>query len=123
MFKSSKTIKFFIFLYLFLNIFSSISQTSEGVPFNNIVQHESPKLISSVVFEDFLGKDVNLNDYYGKLVIINFWATWCAPCKEEMPSLDQFYQNNNFNNLVIFAVNTEQPRRFSIQIAVPLPRQ
>ena len=109
MFKSSKTIKFFIFLYLFLNIFSSISQTSEDVPFNNIVQHESPKLISSVVFEDFLGNDVNLNDYYGKLVIINFWATWCAPCKEEMPSLDQFYQNNNFNDLVVLAVNMEQP--------------
>ena len=53
MFKSSKTIKFFIFLYLFLNIFSSISQTSEGVPFNNIVQHESPKLISSVKFEAY----------------------------------------------------------------------
>ena len=109
MFKSSKTIKFFIFLYLFLNIFPSISQTNEDVPLNNIVQHESPKLISTVVFEDFLGKDVNLNDYYGKLVIINFWATWCAPCKEEMPSLDQFYQNNNFNDLVVFAVNTEQP--------------
>ena len=38
-----------------------------------------------------------------------FWATWCIPCKEEMPSLDRFYQNNNFNNLVVFAVNMEQP--------------
>ena len=42
-------------------------------------------------------------------MIINFWATWCAPCKEEMPSLDKFYQDNNLNNLVVFAVNIEQP--------------
>ena len=109
MFKSLKTIKFFISLYLFLNIFPSISQTNEVVPLNNIVQHESPKLISTVVFEDFLGKEVNLKNYSGKLIIINFWATWCAPCKEEMPTLDKLYQDNNFKNLMVFAVNMEQP--------------
>ena len=106
MFRNLKTIKFLIFFYLFFNIFPSISQTKEDVPLNNIVQYESPKLISSVVFEDFLGNEVNLNDYYGKLIIINFWATWCAPCKEEMPSLDRLYQNNSFKNLIAFAVNT-----------------
>ena len=109
MFKSLKTIKFFIFVYLVLNIFPSISQTNEVVPLNNIVQYESPKLISTVVFEDFLGKEVNLKNYSGKLIIINFWATWCAPCKEEMPSLDALYQDNNFKNLAVFAVNMEQP--------------
>ena len=111
MFRNLKTIKFLIFFYLFFNIFPSISQTKEDVPLNNIVQYESPKLISSVVFEDFLGNEVNLNDYYGKLIIINFWATWCAPCKEEMPSLDRLYQNNSFKNLIVFAVNTEQPNK------------
>jgi len=109
MFRIPKTTKFLIFFYLFFNVFLSISQANEDVPLHNIVQYESPKLISSVVFEDFLGNDVNLNDYIGSLVIINFWATWCAPCKEEMPSLDSFYQDNNFNNLVVFAVNMEQP--------------
>ena len=104
-----KTIKFLIFFYLFFNVFSSISQTNEDVPLNNIVQYESPKPISSIVFEDFLGKKVNLNNYQGKLIIVNFWATWCAPCKEEMPSLDRLYRDNNFKNLVVFAVNMEQP--------------
>ena len=93
MFKSLKTIKFFIFVYLVLNIFPSISQTNEVVPLNNIVQHESPKLISTVVFEDFLGKEVNLKNYSGKLIIINFWATWCAPCKEEHPLLFSLKKN------------------------------
>ena len=108
MFTNQKITKFLIFLFCF-SIFSSISQTKEDVPLNNVVQYESPKPVSSVVFEDFLGNEVNLNNYHGKLVIINFWATWCAPCKDEMPSLDKLYQDNDFKNLVVFAVNMEQP--------------
>ena len=105
--KKIKAIKFIIFFCIFFNIVSSISQTNENVPFNNIVQHVSPKPISPIVFEDFSGNKVNLRDYFGKLVIVNFWATWCKPCKEEMPSLDILSQNENFENLLIFPVNIE----------------
>ena len=105
---NQKTIKFFILLFCF-SIFSSISQTNEDVPLNNMAINEIPKPISSLIFEDFLGNEINLKDYHGKLVIINFWATWCAPCKKEMPSLDNLYRNNEFKNLQIFAVNMEQP--------------
>ena len=109
MFRIPTTTKFLVFFYLFFNVFLSIPQANEDVPLHNIVQYENPKPISSVVFEDFLGNDVNLNDYTGSLVIINFWATWCAPCKKEMPSLDKLYQAKNFKNLQVFAVNMEQP--------------
>ena len=108
MFKNQKIIKFSIFLFCF-SIFSSISQTNENVPLNNMVINEIPKPISSLIFEDFSGNEINLNQYNGKLVIINFWATWCAPCKKEMPSLDKLYQVKNFKNLQVFAVNMEQP--------------
>jgi len=108
MFKNKKIIKFSIFLFCF-SIFSSISQTNENVPLNNMVINEIPKPISSLIFEDFSGNQINLNQYNGKLVIINFWATWCAPCKKEMPSLDKLYQAKNFKNLQVFAVNMEQP--------------
>ena len=74
-----------------------------------MVINEIPKPISSLIFEDFSGNAINLNQYNGKLVIINFWATWCAPCKKEMPSLDKLYQAENFKNLQVFAVNMEQP--------------
>tara|TARA_Y100000590_G_scaffold17866_1_gene21364 strand:+ start:231 stop:770 length:540 start_codon:yes stop_codon:yes gene_type:complete len=103
-----KITKFLIFLFCF-NIFSSISQSNEDVPLNNMALNEIPKPISSLIFEDFSGNEINLKDYNGKLVIINFWATWCSPCKKEMPSLDTLYQDNNFKNLQIFAVNMEQP--------------
>ena len=108
MFINQKILKFLIFIFCF-SIFSSISQTNEDVPLNNIVINETPKPISLVIFEDLSGNEINLKDYHGKLVILNFWATWCAPCKKEMPSLDKLYQNNNFKNLKIFAVNMEQP--------------
>jgi thiol-disulfide isomerase/thioredoxin len=108
MFTNQKIVKFLIFFFCF-SIFSSISQTNEDVPLNNIAINEIPKPILSLIFEDFSGNEINLNHYVGKLVIINFWATWCAPCKKEMPSLDKLYQVNNFKNLQVFAVNMEQP--------------
>jgi len=110
MFINQKIIKFFILLFCF-SIFSSISQTNEDFPLNNIAINEIPKPISSLIFEDFLGNKINLNNYEGKLVIINFWATWCAPCKREMPSLDKLSQNKNFKNLEVLAVNMERPNK------------
>ena len=108
MFTKLKILKFLFFLFCF-NIFSSISQTNEDVPLNNIAINEIPKPISAIIFEDFSGNKINLKDYQGKLVIINFWATWCAPCKKEMPSLYKLHQNKNFKNLEILAVNMDQP--------------
>jgi len=108
MFINKTIIKFLFFLFCF-SIFSSISQTNEDVPLNNIAINETPKPISSVIFEDFAGNEINIENYLGKLIIINFWATWCTPCKKEMPSLDSFYKDNSFKNLQVFAVNMEQP--------------
>ena len=108
MFINYKIIKFLIIIFCF-SIFSSISQTNEDIPLNNIAINENPKQISSIIFEDFLGNKIDLVDYKGKRVILNFWAIWCAPCKREMPSLDSLYQNDLFKNLEVFAINMEQP--------------
>jgi len=104
MFTNRKILKFLIFFFCF-SIFSSIAQTNEDVPLNNMAINEIPKTISSLIFEDFLGNEINLKDYHGKLAIINFWATWCAPCKKEMPSLDNLNKDSNFKNLKVFPVN------------------
>ncbi|WP_406564888.1 MULTISPECIES: TlpA disulfide reductase family protein [Bacillus] len=55
------------------------------------------------------GTVVRLSDYEGKKVILNFWATWCPPCKAEMPEMQDFHIDNKDNDVVILAVNlTEQ---------------
>ncbi|MDC3243340.1 TlpA family protein disulfide reductase [Candidatus Pelagibacter sp.] len=63
---------------------------------------------SGIVFKDSNDYGVNLDDFKGKLLILNFWATWCAPCREEMPSLDDLQSNSNFDNLKIFPINIGQ---------------
>ena len=57
---------------------------------------------------DMDGNQVSLSDLKGKVVILNFWATWCPPCKEEMPSMEQLYRKFKDQGLVILAVNVEE---------------
>ena len=61
-----------------------------------------------MVFKDENQKDVNLANYKGKLIVLNFWATWCAPCKEEMPSLDKLQLEKRLNNIKVFPINIGQ---------------
>ena len=94
-----------IFIYL---ITIKFSYAFEKPDLKNLVLIKNPKLYEEVVFMDLNQKNVNLDDFKGKLIILNFWATWCAPCKEEMPSLDKLQTNTKLNNLKIFAINIDQ---------------
>ena len=54
--------------------------------------------------QDLSGNTVRLRDLKGKAVYINFWATWCPPCKEEIPELEKFYRKNK-DKVVMLAIN------------------
>ena len=54
---------------------------------------------------DLSGKDVRLEDFRGNVVLLNFFATWCGPCREEMPALQELYQNYRRKDLVVVAVS------------------
>jgi len=53
-------------------------------------------------------KSVRLSDYRGKVVFLNFWATWCKPCREEMPSMEVLYKNFDRDGLVVLAVSIDR---------------
>ena len=55
------------------------------------------------------GKNLSMSSFRGKLLLVNFWATWCPPCVEELPLLDYFYQENRDKNLQIVGLAVDQP--------------
>ena len=94
-----------IFIYL---IITNFSYAQEKPDIKNLILIKNPKIYGNIIFRNINQKDVDLDDFKGKLIILNFWATWCAPCKEEMPSLDNLQSNSNFSNLKIFPINIDQ---------------
>lgn len=61
-----------------------------------------------VTLQDLEGKKIKLSQFKGKVVMLNFWATWCPPCREEMPSMDAMYQKFKGTDLVMLAVSIDE---------------
>ena len=92
------------FLIIFIFLISNV--LAEELPkFKNIVIHKIPKTYDNVIFLDKNDQKININEYNGNLLILNFWATWCEPCKEEMPSLDKLQANPELDKIRIFTIN------------------
>lgn len=95
----------FLILFIFLTTKVFANDVSQ---IKNIVIHKDLKVYDNVFFLDKNDKKINIKEFNGNLLLLNFWATWCAPCKEEMPSLDRLQVNQNLSNLKIFAINISQ---------------
>jgi len=91
-----------IFIYL---ISSSSSYAIQQPNLKNLIIHKDPKKLEKINFINVNKEIINLNRFENSLIIINFWATWCAPCIEEMPSLSRLKANTLFNNLQIIPIN------------------
>ncbi len=89
-----------IFIILLTNSFAS-----ETVDVKNLIINKELKRYDDLTFLDVKKNQLNLDDYKGSLIILNFWATWCVPCKDEMPSLDKLQVNKNLSNLKVFPIN------------------
>ena len=57
------------------------------------------------------GKKVKLSDFASKKIILNFWATWCPPCRAEMPHMEKFYKDYEKKDVVVLAVNLTQTEK------------
>ena len=89
-----------IFIFLITNLYAG-----DKPDIKNIIINKDVKKYDSLTFLDDKNKRIDLSDFQGNLILLNFWATWCAPCKEEMPSLDLLQTNKNLSNLKIIPIN------------------
>ena len=95
------------FLILFIFLITSVA--AEELPeIKNIVIHKDLKTYDNLIFLDKNDEKIDIINFKEKVVLLNFWATWCEPCKEEMPSLDRLQNNQKLDNLKIFVINISQ---------------
>ena len=99
----------FAFLLLIIMPFNCDSNKSADISQEEKKSQASePKPAQDFTLKDLNGNDVKLSSFKGKAVIINFWATWCHPCREEIPDLQKGYDENKDNGLVILGVNIKE---------------
>jgi peroxiredoxin len=68
----------------------------------------SGKAAPDFTLPDIDGQHISLQEYRGKVIFLNFWATWCIPCREEMPALEQLHQKYQSKGLVVVAINLKE---------------
>lgn len=87
------------------------------------ITHKTPTALPEFSFEDAEGKARTLADFSGKTVLLNVWATWCSPCREEMPALDKLQADLGSNKFEVVALSIDRgglkaSQRFLDQIEV-----
>ena len=98
--------RFFIGSCILLLLASPLYAAQEQPPLG----HELSRLPTPVAAPAFSLKDIDekphsLADYKGKVVLLNFWGTWCPPCRREMPSMERVYEHLHTKNFVVLAIN------------------
>ncbi len=102
-----------------------VSGKSKTVPENLLPEETSVYSEDDLIFIQEDGKKISLSDLKGKVVFINFWATWCRPCIEEMPSIQQLKNKFSNDEIVFIMLNIEanltKAKKFMKQRNLNLP--
>jgi len=99
-YKKLNYLVFFIYL-----ISSSGSYSIERPDINNLIIHKEKIKIGKVEFFDSKNRKLSLDEFKENPLIINFWATWCVPCKEEMPHLNKLVSKSKFKDIKVIPIN------------------
>ncbi|MBT3702237.1 MAG: TlpA family protein disulfide reductase [Alphaproteobacteria bacterium] len=93
---------FFCFLAMFA------APVAANSPMQNFVWHKTPVDVVDIGFKDGAGKVLHLSDFKGRVVLLNFWATWCAPCRREMPDLDALHKKYGGKDFLVLALSQDR---------------
>ena len=81
---------------------------STGARADAPIETAAPQPLPPLTFETLDGQPASLADFAGKVVVLNLWATWCAPCREEMPSLDRLQAQFADRDLVVLTLSVDR---------------
>ena len=90
---------------------------------DKFVVYKTPRDIGEVAFSDEKGQSMRLADFRGQVILLNIWATWCAPCREEMPTLDRLQASLGGSDFRVLALSVDRAglapvRKFLTEIDV-----
>ncbi|MEK6655930.1 MAG: TlpA disulfide reductase family protein [Nitrospirota bacterium] len=113
-----KKIFIFVFIVGVAFLFGFLSERIVGAEHNHPKDKKEIQLAAASVpqtgqqapdftLKDATGKGITLSSYKGRVVMINFWATWCPPCRQEMPSMEMLFQEYNKKGFEILAISSD----------------
>lgn len=97
---------FVIFLFIPGKNYTSSTKVVDNSNLSGKNNNQSENLAPNFTLLDTEGNNVSLSDYKGKVVIINFWTTWCGPCRYEIPDLVQLYEKYN-QDLIVLGISLD----------------
>ena len=105
------------FIFLQTLIISSVEGREDSFAKMGVVPSKNEKLAPDFTLETPTGKKLSLKDFKGKTILLHFWATWCVPCKKELPTIQKVYEALNPNDFEVIAIsidrnNTENVKKY-----------
>lgn len=89
-------------------VIGPLSPSAEAATRYRLVMHEQPLPTPNLAFSDASGRALSLETFRGRAIVLNVWATWCVPCRKEMPSLDRLQEKVGSRNVLVLALSVDQ---------------
>ena len=84
------------------------AKAAKGNHMAAFVTKKTPEALPDITFNDGAGKELKLSDFKGRTILLNLWATWCAPCREEMPALNRLQQELGSDAFEVVALSLDR---------------
>lgn len=90
------------------SLLSGVVNVSMDIGGQRFMRWHTPRELPLISFQDATGKTLTLADFHGRVILLNVWATWCPPCREEMPSLDRLNAKRGGANFEVVALSIDR---------------